>query len=153
MIYTGGGVILANASNELNRLVDKLGFPVTNTLMGLGAYRASSEPLRRHAGHARHLRSEHGDAALRRPDRHRRPLRRPRDRQPEALRQHPRKIIHIDIDPSSISKRVKVDIPIVGNVKDVLVELLAQLDAAEQAESARRATGGSRSANGAAATA
>ena len=38
---------------------------------------------------------------------------------------HPRKIIHIDIDPSSISKRVKVDIPIVGNVKDVLQELLA----------------------------
>src|SRR6476620_8016698 len=43
MIYTGGGVILANAAPELNKLVDKLGFPVTNTLMGLGAYRASSE--------------------------------------------------------------------------------------------------------------
>ena len=54
--------------------------------MGLGAYRASSEQYRRHARHARHLRSEHGDAALRRPDRHRRPLRRPRDRQPETLR-------------------------------------------------------------------
>jgi hypothetical protein len=96
MIYTGGGVILANASPELNKLVDKLGFPVTNTLMGLGAYRASERAFRRHARHARHLRSEHGDAALRRPDRHRRPLRRPRDRQPEALRQqsaqdHPRR--------------------------------------------------------------
>jgi len=43
MIYTGGGVILANASAELNKLVDRLGFPCTNTLMGLGAYRASSD--------------------------------------------------------------------------------------------------------------
>jgi acetolactate synthase-1/2/3 large subunit len=51
---------------------------------------------------------------------------------PKHFASHPRKIIHIDIDPSSISKRVKVDIPIVGNVKDVLVELLSQLDAAEQ---------------------
>ena len=43
MIYTGGGVVLANAAPELNKLVDRLGFPCTNTLMGLGAYRASSE--------------------------------------------------------------------------------------------------------------
>jgi acetolactate synthase-1/2/3 large subunit len=50
---------------------------------------------------------------------------------PKHFAQNERKIIHIDIDPSSISKRVKVDIPIVGNVKEVLVELLAQLDAAE----------------------
>jgi len=50
---------------------------------------------------------------------------------PKHFSSHARKIIHIDIDPSSISKRVKVDIPIVGNVKDVLQELLAQLDAAE----------------------
>jgi acetolactate synthase-1/2/3 large subunit len=50
---------------------------------------------------------------------------------PRHFATNPRKIIHIDIDPSSISKRVKVDIPIVGNVKDVLVELLSQLDAAE----------------------
>jgi acetolactate synthase-1/2/3 large subunit len=50
---------------------------------------------------------------------------------PKHFASSPRKIIHIDIDPSSISKRVKVDIPIVGNVKDVLVELLSQLDASE----------------------
>jgi len=50
---------------------------------------------------------------------------------PKHFASNARKIIHIDIDPSSISKRVKVDIPIVGNVKDVLQELLAQLDAAE----------------------
>jgi acetolactate synthase-1/2/3 large subunit len=50
---------------------------------------------------------------------------------PKHFASSPRKIIHVDIDPSSISKRVKVDIPIVGNVKDVLVEFLAQLDAAD----------------------
>jgi acetolactate synthase-1/2/3 large subunit len=50
---------------------------------------------------------------------------------PKHFASAPRKIIHIDIDPSSISKRVKVDIPIVGNVKDVLVELLSQLDGSE----------------------
>ncbi|MDB5908339.1 MAG: ilvB [Massilia sp.] len=43
MVYAGGGVILANAAPELNKLVDKLGFPVTNTLMGLGGYRSSSD--------------------------------------------------------------------------------------------------------------
>src|SRR5690606_33981134 len=43
MIYTGGGIVLANAAPELNRVVDLLGFPVTNTLMGLGGYRASGE--------------------------------------------------------------------------------------------------------------
>jgi len=50
---------------------------------------------------------------------------------PKHFASNPRKIIHVDIDPSSISKRVKVDIPIVGNVKDVLIEMLVQLDAAE----------------------
>ena len=66
-------------------------------------------------------------------------------------RQPTRKIIHIDIDPSSISKRVKVDVPIVGDVKDVVQELLSQLKAAEPAPGsggARRA-GGTRSTNGA----
>jgi acetolactate synthase-1/2/3 large subunit len=58
---------------------------------------------------------------------------------PKHFASNARKIIHIDIDPSSISKRVKVDIPIVGNVKDVLQELLSQLDAAEPAE--RRGAG------------
>ena len=74
---------------------------------------------------------------------------------PKHFASNPRKIIHVDIDPSSISKRVKVDIPIVGNVKEVLVEFLAQLDAAEARPNAGRAsrTGGSRSTNGAAANA
>jgi len=131
MIYTGGGVILANASNELNRLVDKLGFPVTNTLMGLGGYRASGENFvgmpGMHGTYEANMAMQHSDVMIAIGARF-------DDRvigNPKHFASHPRKIIHIDIDPSSISKRVKVDIPIVGNVKDVLVELLAQLDAAE----------------------
>nr|WP_314541622.1 acetolactate synthase 3 catalytic subunit [uncultured Massilia sp.] len=131
MIYTGGGVILANASDELNRLVDKLGFPVTNTLMGLGAYRASSGHFvgmpGMHGTYEANMAMQHCDVLIAIGARF-------DDRvigNPKHFASNPRKIIHIDIDPSSISKRVKVDIPIVGNVKDVLVELLSQLDASE----------------------
>ncbi|MFL6657846.1 MAG: acetolactate synthase 3 catalytic subunit [Massilia sp.] len=131
MIYTGGGVILANASPELNKLVDKLGFPVTNTLMGLGAYRASSENFvgmpGMHGTYEANMAMQNCDVLIAIGARF-------DDRvigNPKHFASNPRKIIHVDIDPSSISKRVKVDIPIVGNVKDVLVEMLAQLDAAE----------------------
>jgi acetolactate synthase-1/2/3 large subunit len=131
MIYTGGGVILANAAPELNRLVDKLGFPVTNTLMGLGAYRASSENYLgmpgMHGTYEANMAMQHCDVLIAIGARF-------DDRvigNPKHFASNPRKIIHVDIDPSSISKRVKVDIPIVGNVKDVLIEFLAQLDAAE----------------------
>ncbi|NNG22219.1 acetolactate synthase 3 catalytic subunit [Telluria aromaticivorans] len=130
MIYAGGGVILANASNELNRMVDKLGFPVTNTLMGLGGSRSSSPHYvgmpGMHGTYEANMAMQNCDVLIAIGARF-------DDRvigNPKHFASHPRKIIHIDIDPSSISKRVKVDIPIVGNVKDVLVELLAQLDAA-----------------------
>ncbi len=131
MIYTGGGVILANAAPELNKLVDKLGFPCTNTLMGLGAYRASSEQFvgmpGMHGTYEANMAMQHCDVLIAIGARF-------DDRvigNPKHFSSIPRKIIHIDIDPSSISKRVKVDIPIVGNVKDVLIELLSQLDAAD----------------------
>jgi len=131
MIYTGGGVILANASPELNKLVDKLGFPCTNTLMGLGAYRASSDNFvgmpGMHGTYEANMAMQHCDVLIAIGARF-------DDRvigNPKHFASNPRKIIHVDIDPSSISKRVKVDIPIVGNVKDVLLEMLAQLDAAE----------------------
>jgi len=132
MIYTGGGVILANASNELNKLVEKLGFPITNTLMGLGAYRATDKKFvgmpGMHGTYEANMAMQHCDVLIAIGARF-------DDRvigNPKHFATNPRKIIHIDIDPSSISKRVKVDIPIVGNVKDVLIELLSQLDAAEQ---------------------
>ena len=131
MIYAGGGVILANASPELNRLVDKLGFPCTNTLMGLGGYRSSSDKWvgmpGMHGTYEANMAMQHCDVLIAIGARF-------DDRvigNPKHFSSNPRKIIHVDIDPSSISKRVKVDIPIVGNVKDVLIEFLAQLDAAE----------------------
>lgn len=131
MIYAGGGVILANAAPELNKLVDKLGFPCTNTLMGLGACRASSDKYvgmpGMHGTYEANMSMQHCDVLIAIGARF-------DDRvigNPKHFCSSPRKIIHIDIDPSSISKRVKVDIPIVGNVKDVLQELLAQLDASE----------------------
>ncbi|TFW15784.1 acetolactate synthase 3 catalytic subunit [Duganella callida] len=131
MIYTGGGVILANAAPELNKLVDKLGFPVTNTLMGLGAYPASNEKFvgmpGMHGTYEANMAMQNCDVLIAIGARF-------DDRvigNPKHFASNPRKIIHVDIDPSSISKRVKVDIPIVGNVKDVLVEFLSQLDAAD----------------------
>jgi len=131
MIYTGGGVILANASTELNKLVDRLGFPCTNTLMGLGAYKASNENFvgmpGMHGTYEANMAMQHSDVMIAIGARF-------DDRvigNPKHFATHPRKIIHIDIDPSSISKRVKVDIPIVGNVKDVLQEMLAQIETAD----------------------
>jgi acetolactate synthase-1/2/3 large subunit len=130
MIYTGGGVILANAADELNTLVDLLGFPCTNTLMGLGGYRASSERFvgmpGMHGTYEANMAMQHCDVLLAVGARF-------DDRvigNPKHFAQNPRKIVHIDIDPSSISKRVKVDVPIVGDVRECLVELTSQLQTA-----------------------
>ncbi len=126
-IYTGGGVILSNASAELRTLVDMLGYPVTNTLMGLGAYPASDRKflgmLGMHGTVEANQTMQNCDVLLAVGARF-------DDRvigNPKHFAQNERKIIHIDIDPSSISKRVKVDIPIVGDVKDVLNELIAMI--------------------------
>jgi len=131
MIYTGGGVILADAAPELNTLVDKLGYPCTNTLMGLGGYRSTSDKfvgmLGMHGTYEANMAMQHCDVLIAIGARF-------DDRvigNPKHFGSVPRKIVHIDIDPSSISKRVKVDIPIVGNVKDVLIEVLSQIDASE----------------------
>ena len=126
-IYTGGGVLLSNASAELRTLVDMLGVPCTNTLMGLGAYPASDRKflgmLGMHGTVEANNAMQHCDVLLAVGARF-------DDRvigNPKHFAQNERKIIHIDIDPSSISKRVKVDIPIVGDVKDVLSEMLSML--------------------------
>ena len=126
-IYTGGGVVLGNASAELRALVDLLGFPCTNTLMGLGAYPASDPKflgmLGMHGTYEANMTMQNCDVLLAVGARF-------DDRvigNPKHFASVERKIIHIDIDPSSISKRVKVDIPIVGDVKDVLHELIAQI--------------------------
>jgi acetolactate synthase I/II/III large subunit len=126
-IYTGGGVLLSNASNELRTLVNMLGYPCTNTLMGLGAYPASDPKflgmLGMHGTVEANNTMQNCDVLLAIGARF-------DDRvigNPKHFAQNERKIIHIDIDPSSISKRVKVDIPIVGDVKDVLLEMIAMI--------------------------
>jgi acetolactate synthase I/II/III large subunit len=123
-IYTGGGVILSNASAELRQLVDLLGYPVTNTLMGLGAYPGTDRKflgmLGMHGTLEANNAMQNCDVLLAVGARF-------DDRvigNPKHFAQNERKIIHIDVDPSSISKRVRVDIPIVGDVKEVLGELI-----------------------------
>ncbi|MDM8356996.1 acetolactate synthase 3 catalytic subunit [Pandoraea communis] len=130
-IYTGGGIILADASKELNQFCDLLGYPVTNTLMGLGGYRASDPKflgmLGMHGTYEANMAMQHCDVLIAIGARF-------DDRvigNPEHFSGRPRKIIHVDIDPSSISKRVKVDIPIVGDVKEVLREMIENLQTAE----------------------
>ncbi len=128
LVYAGGGVILSDSSPELNQLVDRLNFPCVTTLQGLGAYRASSERYigmpGMHGMYEANMAMQHCDVLIAIGARF-------DDRvigNPDHFSKVDRKIIHVDIDPSSISKRVKVDIPIVGNVKDVLQEMLSQLD-------------------------
>ncbi len=136
MIYSGGGAILSDASEELNRLVKMIGAPITSTLMGLGAYPFSDRQFvgmpGMHGTYEANMSMQHCDVLLAVGARF-------DDRvigNPRHFAQHPRKIIHIDIDPSSISKRVRVDVPIVGNVKDVLAELISQYEAAEPRQNA-----------------
>ena len=126
-IYTGGGVLLSNASNELRTLVDMLGYPVTNTLMGLGAFPATD---RRFVGMLGMHGTWEANNAMQNCDVLLAVGARFDDRvigNPKHFAQNERKIIHIDIDPSSISKRVKVDVPIVGDVKDVLTEMIGMI--------------------------
>ena len=132
MIYTGGGVILANAAEQLTRLTRLLGFPITNTLMGLGGYPGSDRQFLgmpgMHGTLEANLAMQHCDVLLAVGARF-------DDRvigNPENFSSVPRKIIHVDIDPSSISKRVRVDVPIVGNVPDVLDEMIRLLEAEQE---------------------
>jgi acetolactate synthase I/II/III large subunit len=128
MIYAGGGVVLNDAATQLTKLVRMLGAPCTNTLMGLGGFPASDPQfvgmLGMHGTYEANMAMQECDvlfAVGARFD----------DRvigNPGHFFREGRKIIHIDIDPSSISKRVKVDVPIVGYVKDVLDEMVGMLE-------------------------
>jgi len=131
MIYVGGGAILGEASAEVTELVRLLGYPVTNTLMGLGAYPGTDRQfvgmLGMHGTFEANNAMQGCDVLLavgaRFDDR---VIGNPAH---FAAGNPTRKIIHIDVDPSSISKRVRVDVPIVGGVKEVLTDMLAQLKA------------------------
>ena len=126
-VYSGGGVVNSNAGKELTELVTQLGCPCTNTLMGLGGI-PSSDPhfvgmLGMHGTYEANMAMQKCDVLLAIGARF-------DDRvigNPEHFAMDKRKIIHIDIDPSSIAKRVKPDVPIVGDVKVVLRQLLAGL--------------------------
>ncbi|MCX8049252.1 MAG: acetolactate synthase 3 large subunit [Methylohalobius sp.] len=128
MIYSGGGVILGEASEELRELTRWLGFPITSTLMGLGAYPGTDRQflgmLGMHGTYEANMAMHECDVLLAVGARF-------DDRVTGKLDEFCpyAKIIHIDVDPSSISKNVLVDIPIVGQAKPVLAELLVQLKA------------------------
>jgi acetolactate synthase-1/2/3 large subunit len=123
MVYSGGGVVLGDASKHLIKLADALGIPVTSTLMGLGGYPASSKNflgmLGMHGTYEANMAMQECDVLLAVGARF-------DDRvigNTAHFLAHPKTIIHIDIDPSSISKRVKIDVPIVGDVKSVLADM------------------------------
>lgn len=132
MLYTGGGVVLSNAAEELTQLTRQLGFPITSTLMGLGGY-PGTDPLftgmlGMHGTYEANMAMQHCDVLIAIGARF-------DDRvigNPEHFFQDGRRIIHIDIDPTSIAKRVKVDVPIVGNVKDVLAEMNKLIQASKE---------------------
>ena len=127
-IYAGGGVLLGNACPELRALVNTLGAPCTLTLMGLGAFPASDPKylgmLGMHGTVEANNAMQNCDVLLavgaRFDDRVIGNI--------KHFNQNERKIIHIDIDPSVIAKRVKVDVPIVGDAKDVLTEMLGAIN-------------------------
>ena len=124
IVYFGGGVVLGNASEEMTKFVRMIGAPCTGTLMGLGAYPSSDRQflgmLGMHGTYEANLAMQNADVVLAIGARF-------DDRVisvPSKFFEKAKKIIHIDVDPSSIAKRVKVDISIVGDVKNVLSEMI-----------------------------
>ena len=127
MLYTGGGVILGCASEQLTRFARRLNYPITQTLMGLGAYPASDRQfvgmLGMHGTYEANMGMHHCDVLIAVGSRF-------DDRVTGNLAKFcpTAKIVHIDVDPASISKNVKVDVPIVGQVGDVLNEMLRLME-------------------------
>jgi len=132
MIYTGGGVVLGNAAPQVTDLVRTLGYPATSTLMGLGGYPAPDPlflgMLGMHGTIEANMAMQHCDVLLAVGARF-------DDRvigNPKHFSKEARRIIHIDVDPSSISKRVRVDVPIVGEVAQVLDEMQKLIQASTE---------------------
>ncbi len=134
IIYAGGGVVQGEGSDLLTRLARELNFPVTNTLMGLGCYPATDRQfvgmLGMHGFYEANMAMHHSDCILAvgvRFD----------DRVTNTVEKFcpSAKIIHIDIDPATISKTIMADIPIVGPVQAVLTDLLAQITGLREKDS------------------
>ena len=132
MIYAGGGVIQGEGCDLLTKLARKLGFPITNTLMGLGAYPASDRQfvgmLGMHGTYEANMSMHHSDVLLavgvRFDD---------RVTNSDVTKFCPdATILHVDIDPASISKTVVADVPIVGSVTSVLEEMLSQITSSKR---------------------
>jgi acetolactate synthase I/II/III large subunit len=131
MVYTGGGVIMANATKQLTDFVRLLRFPCTNTLMGLGAFPATDPlfmgMLGMHGTYEANMAMHHSDVLIAIGARF-------DDRVTGEIKQfcpHAR-IIHIDIDPASIAKNVPVEIPIVGSADLVLEDLIKQINSSKK---------------------
>ena len=127
MIYSGGGAVLGNAADELTEFARILGYPITNTLMGLGAYPATDKQfvgmLGMHGTYEANMAMHECDVLIAIGARF-------DDRVTGEISHFcpGAKIVHIDVDPASISKVVRVDVPIVGHVANVLKELIAILN-------------------------
>ena len=134
VIYAGGGVVQGEGSELLTRLARQLNYPVTNTLMGLGAYPATDRQflgmLGMHGFYEANMAMHHSDVILAIGARF-------DDRVTNTVSKFcpGAKIIHVDVDPASISKTVAADIPIVGPVQTVLEELLTQIASVGERES------------------
>ncbi|MBT3347718.1 MAG: biosynthetic-type acetolactate synthase large subunit [Thiotrichales bacterium] len=137
VFYTGGGVIIGNASAQLTELAHKLHIPVTNTSMGLGGFPATDDQfigmLGMHGNYEANMAMHNTDLLIAIGARF-------DDRVTGNIEKFcpQAKIIHIDIDPSSISKNVQVDLPLVGGVYDILSSLLAKIGDSVEKESKQR---------------
>lgn len=127
ILYTGGGVIWSNAAEKLAEFTRLLGYPITQTLMGLGAYPANDDlflgMLGMHGTYEANMGMHHSDCVIAIGARF-------DDRVTGNIDKFCpyAKFVHVDIDPASISKNVKVDVPIVGDVNDVLEALIAEIN-------------------------
>ncbi len=127
VIITGGGVLASEASKEITELANRLHIPVCNTLMGTGTYPADGEQslgmLGMHGNYWANFAVTHSDTLFAVGTRF-------NDRITGCLKRFAKdaKVIHVDIDPCSISKNVAVDIPIVGDAKKVLNQMLDELN-------------------------
>jgi len=133
VVYAGGGIIISGASDQLRKLAEKANLPVTTTLLGLGCFDQnkpeSLDMLGMHGSAYANYAVQNSDLLIALGSRF-------EDRVTAKLKTFaPKaKILHVDIDPASISKNVYVDIPVVGDAKQILTELIEKVEYHERKE-------------------